>query len=72
MRELLYKALTTPHGIVVRTSNPDLLRQRLYKERKLAGDPALNSLILAESRGDPKTELWIVKNPKETTGAQET
>jgi hypothetical protein len=59
--QFLYSALASPYGVVVRTDNPALLRQRLYSERKKSGDPLLMSITIAESRDDPSSELWLMK-----------
>lgn len=61
---LLYQALASPYGIVVRSSNVDTLRARFYIERKRHGDPALGRLVLTPSRKSPE-HLWIIKPPEE-------
>lgn len=68
--ELLYKALDSRIGIVVRTSNPDLCRQKLYAARAKACDPVLEELSIKPSHSSPRTELWIIRktlkeNPNE-------
>lgn len=61
MLEFLYQALTTPFGIVLKTSDDvEQLRQRLYRERRKAADPALDELGLTPSPTSPD-ELWIVR-----------
>ena len=62
--ELLYKALTSPYGIVVRTSDVKRLQAKLYAERKAAQDPALDGLSFTPSRTNPAEELWIVVKRK--------
>lgn len=59
--ELLYQALASPIGIVVRTSNFSLCQQRFYRARREAGDPALDCLQLRRSPFAPEGEIWIVK-----------
>lgn len=57
--DILYTALRSPRGIIVRTSDPNKLRQRLYKERKT--DPDLEVLSFNTSPFDAEGELWIIK-----------
>lgn len=74
MKELLYQAAAAKHGIVVRTNDANLLRQRLYAARRTGEpDPALDRLILSPSRENPNTELWIINPPQDTErpGAEE-
>lgn len=59
--EFLHRALAAEIGIVVRTNDTDLLRNRLYAARRQAQNPDFESLSLMFSRSAPKTELWIVK-----------
>jgi hypothetical protein len=61
LTEALYRALHTPLGIVLRSSAPDKLRQKLYAERKKLADPQLDCLRFATSRTLPESELLIVK-----------
>lgn len=66
--EFLNKALETELGIVVETSDPELLRTRLYKARAESKNPAFDCLVFKPSVTKPTSELWIIKNPpKETT-----
>ena len=58
--DILYKALRAEIGIVVRTNDPERLRQKLYAARK--EDEDLASLRITISRTSPENELWIVKN----------
>lgn len=64
---LWYEALAEEIGIVISTNNPDLLRQKLYAERRASGDPDLDSLVVRPSKFHPESELWIMrkKNEKE-------
>jgi len=57
--DLLYQALQAEHGIVVRTSNVERLRAKLYAERKK--DPDLLALSIVISRTQPDTEILIVR-----------
>ncbi len=61
---LLFAALASDYGIAVPTSNPVLLRNRLYAERK-KDIPTFGNLSITLSPTAPDTELWIVKR-KET------
>jgi hypothetical protein len=64
MLEFLYKALASPRGIVLRTSDVERARQKLYAARREACDEALNALGLTPSPSAPETELWIVKKAR--------
>lgn len=57
--DLLYRALASERGIVVETSDPERLRQKLYAERKK--DPDLAQLSINISRTQPENQIWIVK-----------
>lgn len=56
--EMLYAALASPLGIELRSSNVELLKQRLYRARRNAADPLLDTL---QFRTRPDNLLWIVK-----------
>lgn len=60
--ELLYQALSQDRGLVVQAEDCDVeeLRQRLYRERTKAQDPALEVLSFVISPTDP-TQIWIVR-----------
>jgi hypothetical protein len=66
----MYEALNTKVGKAITTSNPELLRTKLYAARKSAqqnGIEDFNSLAFNISPTDPNRELWIVrKNVSET------
>jgi hypothetical protein len=55
----LYQAVNSPHGIVLETSDPERLRQKLYAERKK--DPDLASISITISRTSPESQLLLVK-----------
>jgi len=57
--ELLYKAKHAEVGIIVTTSSPESLRQKLYAARKV--DPDLKALSFVTSPTNPHGELWIVR-----------
>lgn len=57
--ELLYEAYRSEFGIIVNTSDPERLRQKLYAERKK--DPDLRCLSFRISPTNPTAQLFIVK-----------
>ena len=59
--EFLYRALDSKLGIVVKTSNPEQTRQRLYAARRAAQNPDFAKLSICPSRANPSSELWIVR-----------
>jgi hypothetical protein len=67
---ILYQALGSPHGLVIETSNWNLARQRFYKARSDAGDPALQGLEIRRSPEHPDTELLILHAKKATEHRQ--
>lgn len=58
MIHFLYEALEEPIGLIIRSDEPTLLRQKLYAERKK--DPRLRALRIVASPSDER-ELWIIK-----------
>ena len=60
--EILYQAVASPLGLVVKTSDFQLAQQRLYKARRESGDLELDRLQFRHSPHAPD-ELWIVKGP---------
>jgi len=60
---LLFQAAASEHGLVIETSDPDLLRQQLYKARRQDLE-SFGELSFVISPAAPSTELWIVKNAK--------
>ena len=58
MLDLLYEALASPYGIVVESTDPLLLRTKLYSERRK--DPSFNRLSFVLSPTNPTSELWIL------------
>lgn len=59
MREFLYDALASSHGIVVRSTSAERLRAKLYPLRKEDAEFLTLSFIL--SPDNPTHDLWIVK-----------
>lgn len=57
--EYLYRALNSESGIVLETSDPERLRQKLYTERKK--DPDLSCISINISRTQPENQLWLIK-----------
>jgi hypothetical protein len=63
--DLLYRALNSPRGTIIETSDPERLRQKLYAERKK--DPVLECLSFVISPSHPASQLWIVKKNAQTS-----
>lgn len=61
--ELLYRALSSPHGVVVSTNDVTRLREKFYAVRREAQNPDFEALTFAPSRANPETELWLVRKP---------
>jgi hypothetical protein len=61
MIEFLYQALNSELGVIVRSSNPVLLRSKLYPLIK--SDPALDCISLVLSPTAPDTDLFLVRKP---------
>lgn len=59
--ELLYRALASPYGIAVASTNPVLARTRLYATRTKLSDPDLAELSLSLNPLNPQGELFIAK-----------
>jgi len=70
--ELLYEALRSELGIIVATSDPTALKQKLYAARREADDPQLDSLSFVTSRTNPDREIWIVRKPDDKSEPTET
>lgn len=72
--ELLYQALGTPLGIVIKVSDSSLASQRLYKARANSGDSDLDQLQIRKSPYSAD-ELWIVRSkpqlPSKVSNGQE-
>ena len=71
MQELvafLYEALASDFGIVVETSDPERLRQKLYAVRKDNID--FEPLAFIISPTNPQAELWIVRKHAEGRTAE--
>ena len=67
--ELLYKALASPSGIIVRAVDAQKTKAAFYILRKTAEELKVLSFITSPSA--PHTELWIVRKPSETFNAPE-
>ncbi len=64
MIEYLYDALRSEYGVIIETSSPDKLRQKLYaimREHK----PEFENLALKVSPLSPTSELWIAKKRRD-------
>jgi hypothetical protein len=56
--EILYSAANSPPGIVVETSDPEALRQKLYAlRREYEGDFENLSFVISPMNG---SDLWIL------------
>jgi hypothetical protein len=55
--EILYDATRSPFGLVVETSDPERLRQRLYAIRK--DNPDFSALAFVISPFNPR-DLWVL------------
>lgn len=66
--ELMYAAIHSEFGVVIETSDPERLRQKLYPLRKK--NPDFDPLAFVISPLNPQ-DLWIIKQPKETVNAEE-
>ena len=62
LASILYRALESPYGIEVLTSNPTALRAKLYPARKES--PAFSCLAFIIPPTNPEGSLWIVKKPE--------
>jgi hypothetical protein len=65
--EVLYAAYHANFGVVVETSDPERLRQKLYPLRKENPDFDCLAFVISPLNG---IDLWIVKQPKETVNAE--
>ena len=59
--EFWYEALASEVGIVLRTDDPHLCKQKLYAMRKQLQDPDLDLISILTSPEAPDTDLWLVK-----------
>ena len=57
---ILLQASEAPYGIKLTTNNPQLLRQKLYAERRKHGD-AFTHLTFIQPPINPTTSLWIIR-----------
>lgn len=64
LQAILYDALSSPIGLLLRCSEPHKGRQRLYEARRAAADPALARLQFRLSPALPQ-HIAITKGPKE-------
>lgn len=66
---LWQEALRTEHGVAIETSNPDILKRRLYIVRAAArkrGVEDYDSIEVRTSPTSPNTELWLVRSKHES------
>lgn len=57
---LLLQASEAEYGIKLTTNNPQVLRQRLYAERRKHGDTFAH-LTFIQPPVNPTTSLWIIR-----------
>lgn len=60
LTQVLYEALAEPIGLLIRSSDPARLRQRLYQLRANANDPELAKLQFTAT-GIVGADLMIIK-----------
>ena len=61
---ILYQALNQPFGLVLRTNDPQRLRQRFYSARAQAQDPQLDGIqILLGRLDDPQLVVLVKASP---------
>jgi hypothetical protein len=68
LTHLLFLANEAEIGISVITSNPQLLRNKLYAERKRCG---LTNLTFVQPPTDSESRLWIIKKEAKANGSFE-
>ena len=66
LAHLLIRADSTAIGICVITNNVQLLRNKLYAERKRLG---LTNLTFVQPPVDSESRLWIIKKDAKANGA---
>lgn len=65
LAHMLLRASEAEFGICVRTSNPQLLKNRLYAERKRLG---MTELSFVQPPTDGDSRLWIIKKEARANG----
>lgn len=68
LTHLLFRANEAEIGICVITNNPQLLRNKLYAERKRL---ALTNLTFIQPPVDSESRLWIIKKDAKQNGSTE-
>lgn len=68
LTHLLFLANEAEIGISVITNSPQLLRNKLYAERKRCG---LTNLTFVQPPTDSESRLWIIKKEAKANGAHE-
>ena len=58
-----YAALAAEHGVIIKTDDPMLCKQKLYALRKALADPDLADISIMTSPSS-EGELWLVKRDK--------
>jgi hypothetical protein len=68
IRNMMAAAVMSPFGILITTSDPELLKRRAYVVRSAArkqGNLSFDVLSFRTSPVNPTGELWIIKNARE-------
>ncbi len=68
MLEFWYKAWHSVSGIIIRVSDPERAKQKLYASRKDSNDPDLSKISIVQSPTNPNNELWLVKKDASERG----
>lgn len=68
LTHLLFLANEAEIGIAVITNNPQLLRNKLYAERKRCG---LTNLTFIQPPTDSESRLWIIHKEAKANGSRE-
>lgn len=64
---LIDRALRSPLGIAVRTSDPERLRAKLYACKRELQNPDYEELLFKPANDRPHDTIWIIKkNPSPT------
>lgn len=61
--QIMYRALNTPHGLKVLTTNPKIFKQRFYalrSQERDKGNLAFENLSPRTPPGAPDNEVWLI------------
>lgn len=68
--ELLYRALTTPYGIVISHEKPEVAVTQLRLQVRKQKDPALSQVSMTILKRDPGKVYLVTNTPPEYKDAQ--